>query len=189
MEKVLTKVVVGILSLMVTTAYVIGFLYDAAFLEKLGFAHYEMIGDSLEYLSIGGVYLFFNFSSGLAFFMLVGALIGCGYMPLKRFITAKANWVGSYLDLQSLPYILIGLLPVLFVAFVPVVNDANELADQHLKSEANTKVCKLSDQQCFNGIVVKYRDGKLVFLSKDKSTYNRVIVIPEKNIAIVQQLS
>ncbi|EHU9474325.1 hypothetical protein BBM86_22695 [Vibrio parahaemolyticus] len=189
MEKDLTKVVVGILSLMVTTAYVIGFLYDAAFLEKLGLAHYEMIGDSLEYLSIGGMYLFFNFASGLAFFMIVGALIGCGYMPLKRFITAKANGLSSYVDLQSLPYILIGSLPVLFVALVPVVNDANELAAQHLKSEANTQVCKLSDQQCFNGIVVKYRDGKLVFLSKDKSTYNRVFVIPEKNIAIVQQLS
>ncbi|ENM5780040.1 hypothetical protein NTH33_003686 [Vibrio mimicus] len=189
MERILTKVVIGILSLIVTTAYVIGFLYDAAFLEKLGFAHYEMVGDSLEYLSIGGMYLFFNFASGLVVFMVAGALIGCGYMPLKRFVIAKVNWVNTYIDLQSLPYILVGSFPGLFVALVPVVNDANELAAQHLQAKANTQVCKLSDQQCFKGVVIKYRSGKLVFLSKERSTYNKVIVIPEKNIAIVEQLS
>lgn len=189
MEKVLTKVLVGILSLMVTTAYVIGFLYDVAFLEKLGLAHYEMVGDSLEYLSIGGMYLFFNFAAGLAIFMIAGALIGCGFIPLKRHIKEKANWINTYIDLQSLPYILLGSLPVLFVTLVPVVNDANELASQLLKSEANTQVCKLSEEQCIKGIVIKYRGGKLVFLSKEKGTHNNIIVIPEKNISSVEQLS
>ncbi len=189
MEEVLIKVVVSILSIMVTTAYVTGFLYDAAFLEKLGITHYEMVGDSLEYLSIGGAYLFFNFASDLAVFMTLGALIGCGYIPLKRLITSKANWVNSYIDLQSMPYVLVGLLPVLFVAIVPVINDANELADQHFKSGPNARVCKLSNQQCLEGVVVKYRAGKLIFLSKEKSTYNKVVVIPEKNISSVEQLS
>ncbi|MUK28471.1 hypothetical protein [Aliivibrio fischeri] len=186
----MNKVILGIVSLLISITYLLGFLFDSAFLEKFGFVYYEMVGDSLEYLTIGGMYLFGNFAAGLFWFILVSAIIGCGFVPFKRWLQESGKNLNKFVDLESVPYILIALIPVLFIVIVPVVNDAQSLAKEYKEAtKPRAKVCIKDKNVCYKGIVVKYRSGKLVFLSKEEDNLNRIIVVPEKNILLVEQIS
>ena len=80
------KVVSLVFSVLLGMIYVIGFLYDSAFLEKFGVNYYEMLGSPLDYLSIGGIFLLTSYANNLSFLVFVLGVIGVIYMPVKRHI-------------------------------------------------------------------------------------------------------
>lgn len=57
-----SKILGLIFSILLTVAYVIGFIYDASYLEVFGVNYYEIMGSPLDYLSIGGMYLLLSYS-------------------------------------------------------------------------------------------------------------------------------
>lgn len=176
----------GVVSFSISVTYILGFILDSAFLEQFGFAHFELIGASLDYLAIGGIYLMFNFAKHLFVIGVLSAIIGIIYSPLKKKITPKMiNW---FVDVESLPYVLLGTLPLFFVVFVPVVNDAQELANKLKNSKATQEVCVKDSTTCYVGNVLRYRSSKVVFLSKSAESMNHAFVIPEKQIAYVKNL-
>ena len=184
------KILAGFLSALITIAYIVGFLYDAAFLEHLGVLYYEMVGSSLEYLTIGGMFLLLNFALSFAWITVLIAIFSCAYKPALSYIREKEFIIQQYIDVTSIPYVVFGTIPMLMIAIIPISNKANQDADEHLNSKTpRVRVCIQEPKVCYSGNVIKYREGKLIFLSKEKSTYNKVLVIPEKNISMTEQLN
>lgn len=178
--------IVGVISVLVSITYVVGFLFDTAFLEQFQFAHYELIGNPLDYFAIGGMYLLFNFTKHLTVIGIIVALIGIGYMPIKRKL--NLNIIKRYIDVESIPYVIFGTLPLFFIVIVPVIKDALASAEQFKSSEIREEICVAYQEGCFKGIVLRYRDAKVIFLSKDKGSLNSTLVIPEKQITNIRSL-
>ena len=180
------KNILGVISALVSITYVLGFLFDAAFLEQFQFAHYELIGNPLDYFAIGGMYLLFNFTKHLTIIAIIVALIGIGFMPIKRKL--NPGTIKKYVDPESIPYVLFGALPLLILVIVPVISDAKVSAEKFKGSVIKEEVCVTYQANCFKGIVLRYREGKVVFLSKDERSLNSTLIIPEKQITYIRSL-
>jgi len=182
----LLKGLFGIVSTFVSITYVIGFILDAAFLEQFGFAHFELIGNALDYLAIGGIYLMFNFAKHFVYIGIFTAVVGIAYHPVK--VKCNREFINKYINVDGVPYVLLGAIPLLFVVLLPVVTDAKSLADQFKNAKASEKICIAGNSECFTGRVLRYRESKVVFISKDKESYNLAKVIPEKRVVSIQKL-
>lgn len=168
-------------SLVVTASYVIGFIYDASFLEEFGVNYYEMIGSPLDYLSIGGMYLLFSYSQNLSYLMFGLGIIGICYVPLKRQLSRRS--IEKYVDIESVPYVIFSLIPLLILFFLPIVADSKAAADK-VKAKQENVICLEGQQQCLRGSVLRYRDSKVIFFeSESKETK----VFPDRVVLSVKQ--
>ena len=180
------KGIFGVMSFLVSMTYVIGFILDSAFLEQFGFAHYELIGDALDYLAIGGIYIMFNFANYFTIIGIVTAIFGISYQTIKRKCTR--NFVGKFINIDGIPYVLLGALPLFFVVLFPIIEDAKSLALEFKNSEAKESICLIKKEKCNLGSIIRYRGSKVIFLSKDKGSLNLAKVIPEKQIQSIHKL-
>ncbi len=174
-----TKYLAIIFSILVTASYVIGFIYDSSFLDEFGINYYEIMGSPLDYLSIGGMYLLFSIAEHLMLLFGIFGLVGILYIPIKRRL--RKNSIEKILDFESLPYILLSLIPFVLLLLLPVGSDSTKLAAE-LKSQSSDVACIEGEPACLKGEVLRYRDSKLIFYnseSKETAVYpdGRVISV------------
>lgn len=163
------KILGLVFSILVTVSYVIGFMYDASFLEVFGVNYYEMIGPPLGYLSMGGMYLLLSYSNNLTLLVTVLGLVGIFYVPVKRRMPRKL--VEEFVDLESVPYILFSVIPIAFLVILPVIPDAKKAAKDAIDNGSD-ELCVEVMPQCLSGVVLRYRDSKIIFYdSKLKETF------------------
>lgn len=175
------KVLAIVVSLLVTASYVIGFIYDASFLEEFGINYYEMIGSPLDYLSIGGMYLLFSYSKNLSYLVFGLGIIGICYVPLKRKLSRRS--VENYVDIESVPYVTLSLLPLFLLFFLPIVSDA-QTAAREVKTKQEDSVCLEGKQQCLQGSVLRYRESKVIFFESEAAETR---VFPDRVIISIKQ--
>ncbi|MDN2661833.1 hypothetical protein OW492_00410 [Psychromonas sp. 14N.309.X.WAT.B.A12] len=180
------KGIFGVVSSLVSITYVIGFILDSAFLEQFNFAHFELIGSALEYLAIGGIYIMFNFAKHFTIIGILAAIFGISYQTIKTKLTKKN--VGKFINLDGIPYVLLGVSPLLFILFSPVVKDAQNLALEFKESSAKESICLINEDECQKGSIIRYRDSRVILLSKEEVSFNLAKVIPEKQIKSIQKL-
>jgi hypothetical protein len=175
------KALAIVFSALVTICYVIGFIYDASFLEEFGLSYYEMIGSPLDYLSIGGMYLLFSYSQNLAILVFGLGLFGVCYVPLKRKIPRKK--VEKFVDFESVPYIIFSLVPLFLLFLLPIHSDSVAAAEK-VKKESTDIICVEGEAQCINGVVLRYRDSKVIFFD---SKLGETRVFPDRKVIGVKQ--
>lgn len=165
------KLIGTILSILITVFYVIGFLYDASFLESFGVNYYEMIGSPLDYLSIGGMYILFHYTNNLTPVVLTFGSIGVCYIPLKNLIQKHKSTIEKHIHIESIPYVLVGTIPIALLLMIPVIPNAKEEAN-NTKSEIKDKICIDNKKECYEGVILRYRDSKIIFFNnKTQKTY------------------
>ncbi|MBU2954594.1 hypothetical protein [Marinobacter sp. F3R08] len=175
------KALAIVFSLLVTASYVIGFIYDASFLEEFGVNYYEMIGSPLDYLSIGGMYLLFSYSQNLSYLVFGLGIIGICYVPCKRKLSRRS--IEKYVDTESVPYVIFSLIPLMLLFFLPIVTDSKTAADE-VKAKQDDAICLEGQQQCLRGSVLRYRESKVIFFeSESKETR----VFPDRVVLSVKQ--
>ena len=123
----------------------------------------------------------FNFSKHLFWIGIVFSAVGVTYLPIKREISRE--FISKYIDIESIPYVLLGLLPVCFIAIVPVVNDAQKLAQEYKSMEPRELICTKTESSCKKGNVIMYRASKVIFLTyKENKKGSIVNIIPDKEV-------
>lgn len=168
-------------SVFVSFCYVVGFVYDSSLLEEFGVNYYEMIGSPLDYLSIGGMYFFSLYAMNLTVaFFLVGC-VSIAYYPVKRQVSKR--WLDKMGGVNNLGVILLGFVPfvILFLA-LNVHSDSVEYAKK-IKSQNKDMLCISESEKCLNGVVVKYRDSKVIFYDHEK---NETRVYPDSRVSLVK---
>lgn len=176
-----TKALMIVFSVVVTTCYVLGFIYDASFLEEFGIYYYEMIGSPLDYLSIGGMYLFFSYIQHWLYWVLGLGIIGICYVPLKR--KNLRDSLEKYVHIESVPYVILSLLPILTLVFLPVVSDAQNAASKS-KAKHDDSICLKGKDPCIQGKVLRYRDSKIIFFEYESKETK---VFPDKVVVSIKQ--
>ncbi|GAB3284803.1 hypothetical protein [Parahaliea aestuarii] len=151
-------------SILVTVTYVIGFIYDASFLEEFGVNYYEMMGSPLDYLSIGGMLLLLSYSKNITWLVFVLGIIGICYVPLKRRIPKST--LNKFIDIESLPFVVFSTIPIAFLLLIPVIPDAKKAAKEVIAAPADI-ICIEDEDRCFDGVVLRYRDSKIIFYNSE----------------------
>ncbi|WP_293267705.1 hypothetical protein [Neptunomonas sp.] len=164
-----SKILGLVFSILLTVAYVIGFIYDASYLEEFGVNYYEMMGSPLDYLSIGGMYLLLSYSENLSLLVTVLGIIGICYMPIKRGV--PKDIIEKYVDIESVPYVLFSVIPIVFLLLLPVIPDAKEDAIEAI-DKANDLLCIEDEGQCFYGVILRYRASKIIFYNSKSNKTN-----------------
>ncbi|QYJ99758.1 hypothetical protein [Shewanella psychrotolerans] len=167
------------LSAVITITYVIGFIYDASFLEAFHLSYYELLGSPLDYLTIGGMYL-----TSIAARNLVAVVI----LSLLSSLLAAAISNYSHLLIQMLPnrfnstVVLLTLSPLGLILLMLVVHHSARANSENYKKDGNHIIqVEGADGQFVShcGNLLRYRDNKTVFYlpSNDKT-----MVIPDKRV-------
>ncbi len=175
------KALAIVFSALVSICYVIGFIYDASFLEVFGLSYYEMVGSPLDYLSIGGMYLLFSYSKNITILVFGLGLFGVCYVPIKRKIPREK--IEKFIDFESVPYIIFSLAPIFLLFFLPVHSDAVDAAKK-VKEENSDMICVDGEVQCIKGVVLRYRDSKIIFFD---SELEKTRVFPDRKVIGVKQ--
>jgi hypothetical protein len=160
------KFVAIIFSITITASYLIGFLYDSIFLEQFGVQYYQMIGSPLEYLSTGGMYILMSYATNFTVTIFVLGFFGAFYIPIKRLL--QKHSIEKYVDLESLPYILISLVPLAVLFATPVAADAKEAAAEFRRHNADV-ICMDAQLTCLTGVVLRYRSSNIIFYNSESS--------------------
>lgn len=168
-------------SALITICYVVGFIYDASFLEEFGINYYEIIGEPLDYLSIGGMYLLFVYSKHLSVFVIGLAIFGICFVPLKRNI--PRDKIEKIVDIESVPYVILSLAPLMFLLLFLVHFDAVDAAKE-VRSKNTTFICVESEKECIKGAVLRYRNSKVIFFDSELKATR---VFPDRKVLGVKQ--
>ncbi|QYJ95706.1 hypothetical protein [Shewanella spartinae] len=170
------------LSALITITYVIGFIYDASFLEAFHLSYYELLGSPLDYLTIGGMYLALITTKNLLAVVILSLLS-------SLLAAAISNY--SHLFNQLLPnrynsaFVLLTLSPLGLILLMLVVHHSARANSENYKKDGNHIIqveAATGQVVSYCGNILRYRDNKTVFYipSNDKT-----MVVPDKRVVQV----
>lgn len=171
-----TKIVSLVIPIILAITTAIGFIYDSVYLEEFGVGYYELIGSPTHYISIGGIYLLHTYAGNLKLIIIVLGLIGIFYKPLTQKISK--HHLERFIDTDSLPYILIASSPIILMAIIPIIQDAQQAATE-ATTYASDRICITGQATCYDGVILRYRENKIIFYNSESK---KTDVYLEKNL-------